>query len=57
MHNPEATVLEALQFSAALRLQADVSSEQRAAFVHEVRPSWRPILSLQGLRLGLCLVR
>ena len=50
-------MLEALQFSAALRLQADVSSEQRAAFVHEVRPSWRPILSLQGLRLGLCLVR
>ena len=46
VHMPEATVLEALQFSAALRLQADVSSEQRACFVNEVWKSRLPVLPL-----------
>jgi ABC-type multidrug transport system ATPase subunit/ABC-type multidrug transport system permease subunit len=36
IHSPLATVREALEFSAALRLPADVSPEKRAAFVTEI---------------------
>ena len=36
IHVPETTVLEALQFSAALCLSTDVTAAQRTAFVQEV---------------------
>ena len=36
VHAPQTTVLEAVQFSAAMRLSGDVAPEQRAAFVEDV---------------------
>ena len=36
VHAPQTTVLEAVQFSAAMRLPDDVAPEQRAAFVEDV---------------------
>lgn len=45
IHSPQTTVIEALWFSASLRLSPTVDSSTRSAFVQEVGqqyPKWNP---------------
>jgi len=52
IHSPQATVKEALWFSARLRLTNDISNKELWAFIRQVRP---PIKLRLSCIIGLCL--